>query len=121
MLVLVTQRLTFIIQQLDTLTCMINKMMGLDALYWLGSEPSKTPPCGEALTVEVGDADEVVELTVCEAIVAIAKDPRARENLWHCLDGRRALGIIYAVYIHVNVAKGVGTLQPPTSKNMQVT
>jgi hypothetical protein len=46
----------------------MNRIMGLEALYWLGLDPSRTPPCGAALSVEVGDADDDTAVTVRVAI-----------------------------------------------------
>jgi hypothetical protein len=42
--------------------------MGLEALYWLGLDPSRTPPCGGALSVDVGAADDDSAVTVRVAI-----------------------------------------------------
>lgn len=42
--------------------------MGLEELYWLGFNPSKTPPCGVALSVEVADAEDGTAVTVCVTI-----------------------------------------------------
>jgi hypothetical protein len=60
----------------------MNRIMGFDALYWLGFDPSRTPPCGAALSaVEVGDTDDVTAVTVFATIeVAISAIPRAHEK-----------------------------------------
>jgi len=50
-------------------TCMMNRIMGFDALYWLGSKPSRTPPCGVTLSAAV-EVDDVTAVTVCVTIEA---------------------------------------------------
>jgi hypothetical protein len=52
----------------------MKRVMGFKALYWLGFDPSRTPPCGVALSaVATGDRDEVTAVTVCMTIeVAIS-------------------------------------------------
>jgi hypothetical protein len=60
----------------------MKRIMGLEALYWLGFDPSRTPPCGVALSaVAVGDTDDVTAATVCVTIkVAISAIIRAHER-----------------------------------------
>lgn len=59
----------------------MKRIMGFEALYWLGFNPSRTPPCGVALAaVAVGDADDITAVTVCVTIdVAISAITRAHE------------------------------------------
>jgi hypothetical protein len=60
----------------------MKRIMGFEALYWLGFDPSRTPPCGVALeAVAVGDEDDVTAVTVCITIeVAISATIRAHKQ-----------------------------------------
>jgi hypothetical protein len=57
----------------------MKRIIGFEALYWLGFNPSRTPPCGAALSaVAVGGAADVTAVTVRVTIeVAISAISRA--------------------------------------------
>lgn len=55
---------------------MINSIIGFLGSYLEGLDPSRIPPCGAALTVDVADAEATVFVTTLvtmEVIVAISK------------------------------------------------
>lgn len=55
---------------------MINSMIGFLGSYLEGLDPSRIPPCGAALTVDVADMEATVFVTTLvttEVIVAISK------------------------------------------------
>jgi hypothetical protein len=55
----------------ELFTCIMNRIIGFEALYLLGFDPSRTPPCGAALSVAVGDADDETAVTV-RVIIEVA-------------------------------------------------
>lgn len=62
----------------------MNRIMGFEALYWLGFDPSRTPLCGVALSaVALGEIDDVTAMTVCVTVeVAISASPQPHDQLY---------------------------------------
>jgi hypothetical protein len=60
----------------------MKRIIGFEALYWLGFNPSRAPPCTGALSaVAVGDTADVTAVTVRVTIeVAISAISRAYER-----------------------------------------
>ena len=60
--------------------CMMNKVIGFLVSYLDGSAPSKTPPCGGARRVVLGEGVALTVLVMNSVTVAVAMIDGSQEN-----------------------------------------